>query len=187
MLSFADVADQGARRVGVELDSLLPAARDHPFGQLPRLHAHLRADLAADRAHQRVEPLRRPAAAVLAGEEGHRGVGRDRLNRRLERVQILVLPPLGAVDDDEPPAERERHRIERERDRVGARLVALEQLQPLRSAERFGEPTQAGTALCDAAVVIAVNQVRGLERRHPQSSLWGGKMDSSRAGSCGAG
>ena len=40
--------------------------------------------------------------------------------RRLERVEVLVLPALGAVDDDEPAPERERHRVQRGGDRVRA-------------------------------------------------------------------
>ena len=83
--------------------------------------------------------------------------------RGLERVHLLVLPALGAVDDDEAAADRERHRVQRGGDVVRRRLVALEQLDALHAALLLGELAQARAALGDATVVVAVDQIGGFE------------------------
>ena len=48
----------------------------------------------------------------------------------------------------------------------GVGPLALEQLDALGAALGLGERPQAGAPLGDPAVVVAVDQVRGLERRH---------------------
>ena len=106
------------------------------------------------------------SVAVLAGEEGDGRLRGDRGHGGGERLEVLVLPALGPVDDDEAAAEGQRHRVQRRRHRLRGRLLALEQLQSLGPAERLGESAQAGATLGDAAVIVAVDQVGRLETWH---------------------
>ena len=158
--------DQRASGVGLDLEPQVAATRDHPLRELPRFHALLGADVATGLADGLVKASGSLRARVLAGEERHRSLAWDRVERRLERLEILVLPPLRAVGDDEPPAERERHRVEARRDRLWRRALALEQLDPLGTALGLGQGAQPRPALGDPAVVVAVDQIRGLERGH---------------------
>ena len=163
LLAIADVADERAGAVGLELESQLAGARDRPLGQLPGLDAHLRADVAAGREHRGVKAVRRLVATLLAGEERDRRLRGHRAQRRRQHIELLVLPALDAVDDDEPPAQRQRHRVQRGGGTLGRGLLAFEQLDPFGATDRFGQRTQPGAALGDAPVVVAVDQIGRLE------------------------
>jgi hypothetical protein len=113
-----------------------------------------------------VEPVRGLLAALLPGEEGNRRVRCDCRHRRRERLELALLPALDAVDDDEPPTKRERHRVQGGRHRLGGCGVALEQLDPVGAALGLGHRAQVRAPLGYAAVVVAVDQVCGLERGH---------------------
>jgi hypothetical protein len=63
------------------------------------------------------------ATVVSGGSAGERGA---------TSLDVGVLPALDAVDDHEAPADRERHRAQRRRDRLGRRGVALEDLDAAR-------------------------------------------------------
>jgi hypothetical protein len=177
------VRDQRAGGIGRQLEPELARLRDRPGRQFPRLQPLLGADVAAGLADGVVESGRDLEAAVLATEEGDGRVGRQICERVDERGQLLLLPPLDAVDDDEAAAERERHRAQRDRDRSRGAGVALEELKSLSAGLRFGERAQPRPPLRDPAVIVAVDQVRGLERgRHgPESRLRAGGLSSSSA------
>ena len=107
--------------------------------------------------------------AFFAREERHRRVGRDLLQGVHERLKLLVGPPFGAVDDDEPTLDREGEGVEGVRDRIGGRGVALEHLDPLGAAPLLGECAQPPSAFGDPTVIVAVDEVGGLERGHRSS------------------
>ena len=86
-------------------------------------------------------------------------------------ADVGLLPALDAVGDHEPPPDRERHRRQRGRDRVGGARVRLEQLDAVLAALRLRHRAQPRAALADAAVVVAVDEVRGLEAGHGRSRL----------------
>ncbi len=84
-------------------------------------------------------------------------------------LDVGVAPALDAFDDDHAPADGERHRGERVGDGCRRRALAVEQLDVRDAAVGFGplgERAQPGAALGDGAVVVAVDQVRGLELGH---------------------
>src|SRR4051812_19897579 len=82
-------------------------------------------------------------------------------------LDVLLAPALGAVDDDQPPPDRERHRRERPGGPLRRRAVAL---QHLRAAVGLGELVQPRAPLPDCAVVVAVDQIGGLELGHAADS-----------------
>ena len=108
----------------------------------------------------------RDRLALLAGEEGDRGLRGDRFDRGLERVEVLVLPALDPVGDDEPPAEDQRHRVQRGGNGIRCRVLALKQLDPLGAALALSDRSQGRAALPDPAVIVAVDEVRRLEAGH---------------------
>ena len=81
-------------------------------------------------------------------------------------LDVGLLPALGAVDDEKPPHDRERHRVERTRDRLRRRRVALEAFDAVAARLALGQLAQRRAALADAAVIVAVDEVGGLEVRH---------------------
>src|SRR5207237_700186 len=135
-----------------------------PARQLPRLDRGFGGDVAAGLGDGLAQPLGCLELPLLAREESNRRVGSDRRKRVLERVELLLLPALDAVDDDEPTADRERQGAERDGD--GIRRLALEHLYALRATPRLSQRPQPGAPLGDPAVVVAVDQIRRLERGH---------------------
>ena len=178
------VADGGDERLGagaVQRHAQPGRLADDPARQLSRLHGGLDHDLAAGRLDGRRELRRRLGPALLAGEEGDGGVGRHRGQGRDEvRLDLRLLEALGAVDDEESPAHREGHRAQGERDLLRGRRVALEDLDAARAGLALGQRTQATAALGQAAVVVAVEQVGGLEGRHGPSLGAGVDADPCR-------
>ena len=89
-------------------------------------------------------------------------------------LHVGLAPALDAFDEDHPAqprglsrARRERHRRERLRDRGGRSRIALEQLDVARAAPlSLRQRAQAGPALGDRAVIVAVNQIGGLQLGH---------------------
>ncbi len=92
--------------------------------------------------------------------------GRHRAERRLELVQVVLAPALDALDDMKrrpiPSVIAESVAAARLR----RRRLALQDLDARRPALRLGQRAQPRAALGDAAVVVAVDQVGGLERGH---------------------
>ncbi len=82
------------------------------------------------------------------------------------RLDLGVLPALDAVGDHEPPAHGEGHRRERPGDVLGRALVGLVDLDAGRSGRGLRHRAQLRAALGDAAVVVPVDQVGGLEGGH---------------------
>ncbi len=134
LLPLPHMPDEHARRLGRQIQAQLSGLRDRPLGQLPGFHRRLGGDVASGLVDGVVQALGSFQAAILAREEGDGRVGSIRCQRSLQRVHLLVLPALGAVDDDEAPADREGHRVQGGGDVVRSRLVALEQLDALRAA-----------------------------------------------------
>ena len=167
LLALADEADQRLRSVAVELHVELAGFGLQPAGQVLGLQDVLFRDDAAgllDRLRQQRRDLE---PALVAAEERDRRVGRDRLQRGHEvRLDVGLLEAFGAVDDEEAPADRERHRVERAGDRLGARGVALEALDAVAAGLGLGDGAQGGATLADAAVIVAVDEVCGLEGGH---------------------
>ena len=98
-------------------------------------------------------------SGAIAGQGGHE-----------VRLDLLLLEALGAVDDEEPPPHGEGHRAQRQRDLLGGRGVALEDLDAAGPGLALGQRAQAAAALGQAAVVVAVEQVGRLEGRHAAES-----------------
>jgi hypothetical protein len=162
-----------------------PAA--NPLRQVPLLD-DISAATSPPAAATRGAARRRLRAALLAREEGDRRLGGHRLEQRHEvRRDLLLLPALDAVDDDEAPADRERQGAEHGRRGGGRRVSALEQLEAARAAVGFGERTQPRPPLADPPVVVAVDQVRGFEARHDHeaSARSGGRRAGTRASAGG--
>ena len=137
-----------------------------PLGELPRLDRHLRDDLPAGALdRRRAAPpgafarasSRANSASVVSG-----GICAIAGSEML--LDVRLAPALDAFDDDHAPADRERHRGERRGD---ARRRRLRRPRAARRSRRrpsaFGERAQPRAALGDRAVVVAVDQVGGLE------------------------
>jgi hypothetical protein len=167
LLAVPDTRDQRPRALLVELHSELRRARDQPARQLARLDVALLGDLAAgllDRAAQRGRDL---VAAFLAREERDgQALGVDALHRLGDDRHLGVLPALDAVGDHEATAERERHRVQRRDHGFRRARIAFEQLDAAGAGLALGHRAQPHPALADAAVVVAVDQVRRTEGRH---------------------
>ena len=168
LLAVADVRDERLRRGAVELEAEPARLLAHPLRQLPGLDGALGADVAAGRLDRRRAARRRLGAALLAGEEGDGRLGRHRPRAPGARCacDLGVLPALDAVDDEEAPPDGEGHRAQRRGDRVRRRRVALEDLDAARARSRSRPARAAARALGDTAVVVAVDEVGGLEGRH---------------------
>ena len=114
--------------------------------------------------------LCRPSGALTRpssrAKKVDRRVRRDRRQCRDERGELLLLPALDALDDDEAPADGEGHGIERQGDRLRGGVLALEQLHALSPALLLGQRAQPGPPLGDAAVIVTVDEVGGLEAGH---------------------
>ena len=72
----------------------------------------------------RLSSAAKNATVVSGGIDGQHG--------RELALHVGVAPALDALDDDEAPSHRERHRVQRQRDGRGRRLVALEHLDAAR-------------------------------------------------------
>ena len=109
---------------------------------------------------------------------------RSPATRAQVRLDLGLLPALGAVDDEEAAADGERHRVQRAGDRLGRRGVALEALDAAAARLALGQRAQRRPPLADAAVVVAVDEVGGLEGGHRPSSLGsrGGRTESAHPG-----
>lgn len=167
LLAIADLSDERLRAFAVKLNAELRRLALQPFRQLLGLQRALDRDVSAralDGLGERRADLEAP---LLAAEEGDRRVGTDCLQRRRDMgLHVRFLPALDAVDDQKAPADRERHRRQRAGDRLRRRRVALEALQAARTRLALGERPQSGAALADATVVVAVDEVGGLELGH---------------------
>ena len=167
LLTIADLSDERLRGIAVELDAELGRLALQPFRQLPGLQRALDGDVPARALDGLAERRADLEAPLLAPEEGDRRVGRNRLERgRDVGLDVRVLPALDAVDDDEAPADRERHGGKRAGDCLGRRGVALVAFQAAATRLALGERSQPGAALADAPVVVAVDEVGGLELGH---------------------
>ncbi len=85
-------------------------------------------------------------------------------------LHVRLAPTLHALDEDYAtrlPAHRQRHRCERLRHRRGRSGLALEQFDVARATPlSFRERAQTRPALGDRAVIVAVDQVCGLQLCH---------------------
>jgi hypothetical protein len=82
-------------------------------------------------------------------------------------LDVRLAPALDAFDKDHPPARRKRHRLKRLRDRKRRARVTLEQLDVSRPAVlSLSERTQSGPAPGHSAVIVAVDQIDGLQLEH---------------------
>ena len=173
LLAVADAGDERAGGAGVELEAELrrpcsatqrgssfaltaaSSATTPPAGltALPSAAGHL-------------------VAPLLAGEEGDgQRLGVDARQRGDDRLDLGVLPALDAVGDHEAPAHGEGHRAERAGDR--ARACRSRPRRPRRRCAPLSASASAAqlrAALGDAAVVVAVDQVGGLEGGHSGES-----------------
>ena len=167
LLALADLADQGLGAGLVELEAVLAGPGLDPARELPGLDAALHRDRAAGGLDRLAQAVGHLVAALLAAE--HRE--RERLAVHAahgggDGLDVGVLPALDAVGDHEAAAHGERHRGEGGDHRVGRAVLALEHLDPAGAALGLRERAQLGAALGDAAVVVAEDQVGGLERGH---------------------
>jgi hypothetical protein len=114
-----------------------------------------------------VQALGRLCTAILTGEERDRRLRIHLAHGGLEDIQILLLPALDAVHDDEAATHREGHRVQRSGNRLRRGRLALKELEPLCPTLRLSQLAQPRAALRDPTVVITVDQVGGFEaRRH---------------------
>ena len=172
LLALADVGDERLRRLAVELEARARAARaDDPARQLPALtrassatappaaltaltsaRRHLRAALLAAR---RTRPSRLGAERARARARAARRP-RPSSARPRRRSRTGVPSRTSSRRAPRPPPRPCR--------------VALEVPPPRRAALPLGQRPQARAALPDPPVVVAVDEVGGLERGHgPQS------------------
>ena len=164
LLAVADLADERLRRVAVERRAETRRLTLQPLGQLARLHRGLFADVAARGLHRLDERLGRLVAALLAREERDRRVRRDVRQRRHEvLLDVGVAEALDAVDHDDAMAHGERHRRERRGGGLGRGLVTGQDVDAGRAALALAERAQVRPALGDPAVVVAVDEIGGLE------------------------
>ena len=141
--------------------------RARPLGQVPGLDGRLRDDLSTRLLDGRVQRRGRFGATLLAREQRDGRIGRHRRERGRERLLDLgLLPALDALDQDHAAPHHQRHRRQRPRDALRAGRLALQRLHAVGPAIAFGQRAQARAALGDRAVIVAVNQIRGLELGH---------------------
>ena len=144
---------------------------DDPARQLPRLERRLGGDVAAGLLHRRHELRRHLRPTFLAGEEGDRRVGGMSASTGASDASISA-----SFQRSTPSTMRKRRPIANviahsaSRDGLRRGRVALEHLDPAHAGLRLGERAQLRAALGDAAVLVAVDQVGGLEGRHPSES-----------------
>jgi hypothetical protein len=140
---------------------------DAPFRQLPRLRSGVLADLAArllDRLGELLDRLR-------PGDEDQHGVRRQVAERLLERVELTGLPRLHAVHEHVARGGLEAQHRERAGHLGGIALPGVEGLQPARAALVLGAPANTGAPGVDLGVVVAADEVGGLEGGHAAPSL----------------
>ena len=143
------------------------ALRARPLAELPRLHRRLRDDLPARALDRVVDRRRRLAAVLLAREQRDRRLRRHLRHRgRQVLLDLGLLPALDPVDDDHAAADRERHRAQRQRHAGRGARLAVEHFDAGRVALLLGQRLQPRAALGDGAVVVAVDQVGGLQLGH---------------------
>ena len=171
LLALADAVHQRLRAAAVELEAQPARLLDRPLGQVPGLDRGLLVDRAARLLDELVQALGRLEAALLAREEHHRRLLGQRRHHRGEDLQVGVLPALDPLGDHEPPTHREGHRRQRHSDRLGRARLALEDLDAARSRALLCERAQLGAALGEPAVVVAVDQIGGLEGRQTRAGV----------------
>ena len=167
LLALADLVDEGLGAGLVELEAVLAGPGLQPARELPRLDAALDGDRAAGGLDRGAQPVGDLVAPLLAAEQRERErLAVHALHRGGDGLDVGVLPALDAVGDHEAAAHGEAHRRERDDHLVGRAQLALEHLDPAGAALGLGELAQLGAALGDAAVVVAEDEVDGLERGH---------------------
>ena len=174
LLAAPHLGDERVRGGGVERDPHARGLLARPLSQLPRLDRRLGDHLPARVLDRVVDRHGRLRAALLAREQRDRRVGRHLRHCRGEvLLDLPLLPALDAVDDDHAAADRERHRAQRQRHTGGGAGLAVEHFDAGRVPLLLGQRLQPRAPLGDRAVVVAVDQVRGLQLCHQRPSVCG--------------
>ena len=184
LLAVADLGDQRACAPACRARARAPRARlDQPARQLPRLDVALGGDLAAGR----LDRLARAPAGALARPSSRAKNATVSVSRSMpamrggDRLDVGLLPALDAVGDHEAPAHaRTSSRDSAPRPRPACTASPSKTSTPAGAARRLGHRAQARAALGDAAVVVAVDQVGGLEASARRPSLLAGAVVTAR-------
>src|SRR5215216_1951509 len=159
LLARPDAGDERLRGLVVELDAELVPALPAPLRQRPGLGRLVRTYLAAGLLDRLDELSSRPAPH----DQHEHGVGRERGQRRLQRAYVRGLPGADVVDEQVARGGIEAHGGERGDDLVWLRYARVERLEASGPALLFGPASDAGPPRVDLGVVVAGDEIRGLQ------------------------
>ena len=135
---------------------------DAPLGQLPRLRCGVLPGLPA----RLLDGLRQLLHRLAARDEHQHGVRRQLGQRLLQRAELGGLPCAHVVDQEVAGGGVEAQHRERVRHVGGLALAGVEALEPAGAALVLRAPPHAGAPGVDLGVVVAADEIGGLQLGH---------------------
>ena len=169
LLARADSCHQLLRRLGVQLQSQLAGVADAPLGQLPRLRCGVFAGFPA----RLLDGLRQLLHRLAARDQHQHRVRRQLVQRLFERAELGGLPCAHVVDQEVAGGGVEAQHRQRVRHVGGLALAGVEALEPAGAALVLRAPPHAGAPGVDLGVVVAADEIGGLQLGHSPESTGG--------------